>query len=331
MPVQITVLGSGAMATACSILLTEQPDQSVCLWARNPDHARSMTETRENSRLLPGVTLPERVYITSDIGQAMRDCDLTVVAIPTKFLREALVRLRPGLKPDVPIVSVVKGIENETFLRPSEIINDVVKNAAVVALGGPAHAEEIARRLPASVVAACRDESLAEHVQRVFTTDRFRVYTNTDLVGVELACALKNVVAIAAGICDGLQYGDNAKAALVTRGLVEITRFGVSFGAKADTFTGLAGIGDLITTCTSRHSRNRFVGEQLGKGRTLRQILDSMDAVAEGITTTQSVFEIASQRNIEMPITQQIYQVLFEKISPETATTALMLRPPRGE
>lgn len=328
---RITILGGGAMATACSILLAEHEDQDVALWVRNPDYADDMTRTRENKRLLPGVEIPDRVLITADVDEAAQGAEMLVAAIPTRYLREALEKLAPSLNDNRPVVSVIKGIENETFMRPSEIISDVLGNRAVATLGGPSHAEEIARRLPASVVAASGDVSLAKEVQQRFNTDRFRVYTNQDVVGVELAGALKNVIAIAAGICDGLGFGDNAKSALLTRGVVEITRFGEALGAEPLTFAGLAGMGDLITTCISPYGRNRMVGERLGKGETLTQILDSMDAVAEGVTTTKSVYEMAEREDVEMPITAEVYAVLFENKPPEEATDSLMLRPTRRE
>lgn len=328
---KITILGSGAMATACSILLTENPEQQVAMWTRDPDRAREMSKHRENRRLLPGVAIPERVQITADIDDAVADAEFLVAAIPTKFLRDALTKLRSHLTQHRAVVSVIKGMENQTFMRPSEIIEDVLGSKPVVALGGPSHAEEIARRLPATVVAASGDIALAREVQEMFTTDRFRVYTNSDIIGVELAGALKNVIAIAAGICDGLGYGDNAKSALLTRGLVEITRFGEAMGAEPLTFAGLAGVGDLITTCISPYSRNRMVGERLGKGESLNEILSTMDAVAEGVTTTSSVYELAEKRHIDMPITMEVYHVLFDGKSPEEATDTLMLRPPRGE
>ena len=331
MTTKISILGSGAMATACSILLAEREDQTVSIWARSPDHARDLAEYRENRRLLPNVKLPDKLEISSDIDEAISGADFLVAAIPTKFLRPALEKIAGHLNDDRPVISVIKGLENETFMRPSEIIADVLGNRAVVALGGPSHAEEIARRLPASVVAASGDVALARDVQQMFNTDRFRVYTNPDIIGVELAGALKNVVAIAAGICDGQGFGDNAKSALLTRGLVEITRFGVAMRAEALTFSGLAGIGDLITTCISPYGRNRMVGERLGKGESLQEILDSMDAVAEGVTTTHSVYELAEQEGIEMPITTEVFRVLFEGKSPAEATDSLMLRPTRNE
>lgn len=328
---KITILGGGAMATACSVLLAEQSDHSVAIWARNPDYAAQIQQTRENQRLLPGITLPESINVTSDLTQAVEDADMLVVSVPTAYLRDALTEHRQLLTAEVPIVSVLKGIENETLLRPSEIITEILGNDRVVVLAGPSHAEEIARRLPASVVAASADHDLAVRVQSVFSTDRFRVYTNADVVGVELGGALKNVLAIAVGICDGLGFGDNAKSALMTRGLVEMTRFGSSFGADPNTLFGLAGIGDLITTCVSGYSRNRHVGERLGKGETLDQILGSMSAVAEGVRTTRSVQKIAEKFNIDMPITREVYEVLFNNRDPVTATDSLMCRPPKVE
>lgn len=331
MTTKITVLGSGAMATACSILLAEHAGQNVALWARDADHAREILTNRENKRLLPGVRIPESIEVTADIDAALRNSEMLVISIPTKFLRQTLNQISDKLKADRPVVSVMKGLENETFMRPSQIIADVLGSRAVVALCGPSHAEEISRRLPASVVAASGDLALARTVQAMFSTDRFRVYTNSDVIGVELAGALKNVIAIAAGICDGQGYGDNAKSALMTRGLVEMMRFGTALGAEASTFYGLAGMGDLITTCISPYGRNRRVGERLGKGEKLQTIVETLEGVAEGVTTTQSVYELAEEKGIELPITTEVYRVLFEGKSPSEATTTLMLRPPKGE
>ncbi len=328
---KITILGGGAMATACAVLLSEQPDHSVTIWARNAEYAAQMARDHENQRLLPGIPIPECVQITSDIQAAVDGADLIVVSIPTAFLREALTEYRNVLSGGQPIVSVIKGIENETLLRPSEIISEVLGTDRVVVLAGPSHAEEIARRKPASVVAAASDAELANLVQQTFSTDRFRVYTNTDVVGVELGGALKNVLAIAVGICDGLGYGDNAKSALMTRGLVEMNRFGTAFGAEPTTMFGLAGIGDLITTCVSGFSRNRHVGKELGRGRKLAEILAEMTAVAEGVRTTRSVYGLAKKHDVDMPITREVYAVLFEDKDPEAATDSLMARPPRDE
>lgn len=326
-----TILGSGSMATACSILLADHADQAVSIWGRNEAYARDIQQSRENKRLLPGVKLPDAITVTADIDEAVAGADFLVLAIPTRYVREMLETLAPSLDAGRPVISVVKGIENDSFLRPSQIVTDVLGDRPVVALGGPSHAEEIARRMPATVVAASADMELARQVQEMFSTDRFRVYTNADLIGVELAGALKNVIAIAAGTCDGLGYGDNAKSALMTRGIVEITRFGEACGAEAATFNGLAGIGDLITTCVSPHGRNRALGERLGRGETLDEITASLPTVAEGVNTTSSVVGMAADLGIEMPITQEVYSVLFEGKSPAEATTSLMLRPPREE
>lgn len=331
MAAKVTVLGAGAMGTACSILLAQHPGQSVALWARDEAYARQMAQTRENSKLLPGVRIPEAIEIAGDFERAVHDAEFLVVAIPTAYLRSALAPLAGRLRGNRPVVSVIKGMENETFMRPSEVIAEVLGSRAIVVLGGPSHAEEISRKLPATVVAASGDLSLARQVQAMFSTDRFRVYTNLDFVGVELAAALKNVIAIAAGISDGLGYGDNAKAALMTRGLVEMTRFGTTLGAEPVTFTGLAGMGDLITTCMSPYGRNRRVGERLGQGEKLQSIIDSMEAVAEGVHTCRSVFEYSEKLGIEMPIAAEVYRVVFEGKSPSEATNALMQRPPKGE
>ena len=248
---RITILGSGSMSTACAVLLASPPDKRVTLWGRDAGHMEQMSRTRENMRLLPGVRIPESVRLTHCAEDACSEADCYVVGIPTSFLREALGRLRPHLAPGVPVVSLVKGIENDTLLRPSQILEAELPGRHVVALSGPSHAEEVARRMPSSVVVAGHDMPLLKQVQQLFSTDRFRVYTNSDIVGVELGGAVKNVIAIAAGICDGLGYGDNAKAALMTRGIAEMTRFGVRFGALEKTFSGLAGLGDLMTTCFS--------------------------------------------------------------------------------
>jgi glycerol-3-phosphate dehydrogenase (NAD(P)+) len=331
MGLKVTILGSGAMATACSVLLADHPDQRVSIWSRQAEQAATIQRERENRRLLPGVRLPDSVTVTADITEALDGADFLLAAIPTQFLRATLKLVRQHQQQHRPVISIIKGLENETFQRPSEIIAEVLGSPAVVALSGPSHAEEIGRRLPATVVAASGDLALSRQVQKMFNTDRFRVYTNLDLIGVELAAALKNVVAIAAGISDGLGFGDNAKSSLLTRGLVEMTRFGLHFGAEAATFAGLAGMGDLITTCVSPFGRNRKVGERLGRGEQLKDILASMEGVAEGVATTLSVYEVAEQEAIDMPITSEVYRVLFEGKSPQDATHSLMLRPLRGE
>src|SRR5580692_9058444 len=298
---RIAILGSGGMATACSVLLSERSRCEVRIWTRSPERAAELLCDKENRKLLPGVPIPPGVHISGDISEVVDKADLIVAAIPTRFLRDTLTPLARQIPAGLPAVSVAKGLEIGTLMRPSQIMLDVLGPRDVAALGGPSHAEEIARRMPAGVVAASSNRQLAERVQNLFSTDRFRVYTNADIVGVELAGAIKNVIAIAAGICDGLGFGDNAKSALVTRGLVEMTRFGTALGADAETFSGLAGIGDLMTTCFSRYSRNRHVGECLGRGQTLERIIAEMNGVAEGVTTTCSMFELARNKGIDMP------------------------------
>lgn len=328
---RITILGSGSMSTACAISLAVQPDVKVTLWGRDSVRIAEMQRSRENARLLPGAKIPDNVEITHDPEHACRGAECYVVGIPTQFLREGLRPLRDFIEPGRPLISTVKGIENASLLRPSQILEAELPGRPVVVLSGPSHAEEVAHRMPSSVVLAGHDIPLLKQVQQLFTTDRFRVYTNTDIIGVELGGALKNVIAIAAGIGDGLGYGDNAKAALITRGIVEMTRFGVSSGAQEKTFSGLAGLGDLMTTCFSPYGRNRAVGVRLGKGETLTQILGSMNAVAEGVPTSRSVCDIAQRIGIEMPIFQQVFRVLFEGLSPRDGTDALMRRPARDE
>jgi glycerol-3-phosphate dehydrogenase (NAD(P)+) len=269
--------------------------------------------------------------LTADIDQAVTGADLYVAAVPTVYLRPTLLRILPALRRDVPVLSLVKGMENGTFLRPSEILRQVLGSPPVVVLSGPSHAEEVSRGCPTTVVVAGIDVDLARWIQECFGTERFRVYTNADIVGVELAGALKNIIGLAAGISDGLGFGDNAKAALLTRGLVEMARFGVALGAEQHTFFGLAGLGDLITTCVSRHGRNRWVGERLARGEKLPDILASMSMVAEGVYTARSVHDKAARMGIAMPITSEVYQVLYHDKDPSAAANDLMLREPTSE
>lgn len=319
------------MGTACASILAKDPAHRVSLWVRNPTFASHIAETRENSRLLPGVRIHDAVQVTANAERALQNAEFVLVCVPTRGIRGAISSLQSLIPPTAVLVSAVKGIENETLIRPSEMIKELLGQRPVVALGGPCHAEEAACGKPASVVAACEDRKQAECVQQVFSNSHLRVYSNADILGVELGGALKNVIAIAAGISDGLELGDNAKSALITRGLAEMVRFGEAMGASPETFYGLAGIGDLIATCGSRHSRNRHVGELLGRGQTLKQIEDSMNAVAEGVFTASSIFSISQQKRIDMPIADQVYRVLFEDKDPRDATLELMQRPLKGE
>ncbi|MEZ6124848.1 MAG: NAD(P)H-dependent glycerol-3-phosphate dehydrogenase [Planctomycetaceae bacterium] len=326
----ICVLGGGAMGTACAVVLAGN-GHDVRLWLRSPEYAEQIAVSRENVRLLPGIFLPPSVLVTSDARAALDTSSMVVVCVPTRGIRDALAEVGRFVPKQALIVSAVKGIENRTLIRPSQMIREVLGDVSVTAFGGPCHAEEVARSKPASVVAACDRIEDAETVQQVFSNGHLRVYANNDLHGVELAAALKNVIAIAAGISDGLELGDNAKSALICRGLTEMVRFGECLNVQRSTFYGLAGVGDLIATCGSRHSRNRLVGELLGKGQTLQQITSSMSAVAEGVFTAESIFHMAQQNGIDMPIATEVYQVLFHGKPPALATQELMQRPLREE
>lgn len=329
MATRFAVLGSGGWGTAVALLLAQKPAHAVQLWCAHHPRADELLRTRQNAQLLPEIAIPEAVHITADCAEAVEGADCWVTAIPTAYLRDTLSRFTALRQAAAPVVSLTKGLENVTFRRPSEIISELLKTENVAVLSGPSHAEEVARGLPTSLVVAA-EGGLAARVQAWFTTDRVRVYTNGDAVGVELAGALKNVIAIAAGVCDGLGFGDNAKAALLTRGLVEMTRFGVAYGAEAGTFAGMAGMGDLITTCFSPHGRNRRVGYRLGKGEPLAAVL-SGPQVAEGVGTSRSVYERAARSGIDAPIMTSVYQMLFEGKLPLTVVQDLMTRSPKQE
>ena len=327
---KISVLGTGGWGTALSIVLHNK-GHNVTLWGSTPDYVEYLKKHRENKKYLKGIEIPSDLKITSDIAETQIETDLIVIAIPTPYVRKTIKPFKNHCLPGTPIVSVIKGIENETLMRGSEILRDVLGEQPIALLLGPSHAEEVARKLPTTVVIACNDIQVAKEIQDIFITERFRVYTNTDVIGVEIGTSIKNVIAIAAGICDGLGFGDNSKAALITRGLAEMTRLGVAMGGQRDTFSGLAGLGDLITTCVSPYGRNRLVGEQIAKGKKLSQILEEMDQVAEGILTTKSVCKLANKYNVEMPITKEIYNVLFEDKDPIKAVNELMVREPKSE
>lgn len=326
----VTILGDGGWGTALA-LLAHRAGADVRLWGHDPAYVAEMAATRRNPRYLPGAEFPAEVRLTSDAAEAARGADLLVSAIPTQFLRGVTERIARDLPPRVPVVSVTKGLENRTLARPTEVLAATLGARPTAVLCGPSHAEEVSRGLPASVVVASDDAALRRRVQRAFSGETFRVYASDDVLGVELAAAVKNVIAIAAGISDGLGLGDNAKAALITRGNAEIGRLGRALGAKPETFAGLAGIGDLITTCTSQHGRNRAVGERLGHGETIEAILSSMVQVAEGVRTTESVVGLAKRLGVEMPIAEQVRRILAGEQSPQAALAELMQRPLKAE
>jgi len=327
------MISDGSMATVLALLLDSR-GLDVTIWGRTPQQMAEMDRTRENRRHLPGVKLPDRIRVTGDDKAAFSDVELIVSTTPTQFIRPIWQRLTPHVPADVPICTVAKGIETDTLLRPTQILADVLRSKGDRPLGslsGPSVAAELARSLPATVCAASDDEAFAHTMQHTFTTNWFRVYTNTDLLGVELAGATKNVIALAAGILDGLEVGINAKSALLTRGLTEITRLGSAMGAKTDTFFGLTGIGDLATTCFSPTGRNRTCGELLGKGASLKEALAKIPGVVEGVPTTRSVLKLAQRHSVEMPITQCVNDVLFAGLNPIEGIGRLMTRDLKAE
>ena len=326
----VTILGDGAMATVCAILLRTN-GHAVTMWGAFERSIERLLQDREQSRLLPGVRVPPEVRLTADDADAFAGATLVCNCIPTQYIRPTFGRLRPHLDPATPVVSCAKGIEVETLLRPTQIIDAALGGGPRMVMSGPNIAAELGRFLPAAAIVAGDDDALLRRVQAAFATQWLRLYTNRDALGVELAGATKNVIALAAGIVDGLGAGNNAKAALVTRGLVEIERLGVAMGADRDTFRGLAGIGDLIVTCVSPEGRNRTVGERIGRGETVDAILASMDSVAEGVPTTRAVRELARRHGVEMPITEGVYQVLFEGKDVLEGLSELMSRDPKPE
>lgn len=327
------MIGAGSWGTALTISLANAGHE-VTLWARRPAAAAFMDQERHNPTYLPRAVIPDAVHITSHLAEAARDKDIWVFATPSQAVREVADRLRPFAHPDLVVVSVAKGIENHTLKTTTQVLAevlDVVPRERIGVLYGPSHAEEVASGVPTAVVAAAPSLEVASEIQETFLTPRLRVYVNPDVLGVEIAGSVKNVLAIAAGMSEGVGYGDNAKAALITRGMAEIQRLGVAMGARASTFSGLAGLGDLVVTCMSKLSRNRYLGEQVGRGKSLQEVEDSMQMVAEGVRTTQSVHELARTYNVEMPITEAVYAILFEGKRPDDAVSDLMTRSAKQE
>ncbi|MEK9148884.1 MAG: NAD(P)H-dependent glycerol-3-phosphate dehydrogenase [Candidatus Desantisbacteria bacterium] len=320
---KIGVLGGGSWGLALACLLIEKGE--VIVWEVNIDLAERTRRTRENPISLPGVAIPNKIEITSEIDR-LTEADVIVSALPSWTIRPTFSKIQGFLGKDAIIVSCSKGIEEKTFMRPSEVICSLLPERRVVALSGPSHAEEVARGIPTAVVSASKNEEDMQFVQRLFSSSFFRVYTNPDIVGVELGGALKNIIAIAGGISDGLGFGDNTRAALFCRGMMEMARIGVALGGEKTTFFGLAGIGDLMVTMTSKHSRNRRFGELIGKGRDIETALAEVKMVVEGFRTTQAVFHLARERQIETPITDEVYYILFEGKNPSSAVKSLLKR-----
>ncbi len=330
---KIGVIGDGAWGTALALLLNEAGN-SVRIWGYFDDYIAHMKQVRENTKYLPGPKIPESILLTNDMTECIEDAGLLVMAVPSHVMRQTCLSLKGAIKSvgtEPVAIDVSKGIENKTLLRMTEVIHDVLPQLDVAVLSGPTHAEEVALGVPSVAVTASTKDELPELVQSIFSTDRFRVYTSDDIVGVEVGGALKNIIAIAAGISDGLGFGDNTKAALMTRGLAEMTRLGVAMGAQPMTFAGLSGMGDLIVTCTSRHSRNRGLGEQIGSGMTLQQVSEKMEKVAEGVKTVCSVVDLAEKYNVDIPIARKVYEILYENRNAMEAFVDLMDRPLRRE
>jgi len=324
-----TVIGDGGWGTALALVL-ERNGHEVTVWGPFQDYLEEIKLFGENVTYLPGVKVPASIEWTHDHESAVKDADLVVLVVPSRFYKPVVESFKPFLSPDTLVVSATKGLDEQTHERMSEVAEEILGHPVAV-LSGPSHAEEVARGVPCAVAIAAADHAAAAQIQQFFVNDTFRVYTLDDVVGVELGGALKNVIAIAAGMGDGMGFGDNSKAALMTRGLAEITRLGIALGAKPETFSGLSGIGDLMVTCMSRHSRNRGVGERLGKGESLEEIMASMKMVAEGVWNCQAAKELAEQHGIPVPITEQVNAVVHEGKDPRQAVMDLMARTPKPE
>lgn len=323
---RVTVLGDGGWGTALAVVNARKKNE-VMLWSAFPDYAKVIEQKRENIKFLPGVPLPSNLEITADLKKAIDFGDILVLAIPTQFLRNILFKVKEIGFGDKIFISVSKGIEKKTLMRPSEIVKSVLgENIRLVVLSGPSHAEEVARGVPTLVVAASQEAQDATIVQETFIDTYFRIYVQTDVLGVELGGALKNVVAIAAGVCDGLKFGDNTKSGLISRGLLEMTRLGTKMGANPSTFFGLSGLGDLVTTSFSNHGRNLRVGRELGEGKKIKNILAGMEMVAEGVDSAESVHELCKRMNLDLPILGEVYNILFKDKNARQAVVDLLQR-----
>ncbi len=330
---KLCILGAGSWGTAQSILLSKN-EYKVVMWAGPGDDIDAMKLTRENERYLPGVKIPEGVLISSDMGEAVQGASAVVLAVPSQVVREVSIQLQDYIKPEMLLINTAKGLEISSGMRLSQVVEDVLgqnirQHFAV--LSGPSHAEEVARQMPTVVTAAAYTKETACKVQDIFMSPVFRVYTNPDVPGVELGGALKNVVALATGIVKGLEYGDNITAALMTRGLAEMTRMGSAMGGDPRTFTGLSGMGDLVVTCCSRHSRNRRAGELIGQGYSLEDCLNTVGMVVEGAHTARVLYHLAQDMNVDMPITRASYDILYNHIPPRKAVEGLMRRRKKHE
>ncbi|WP_350342456.1 NAD(P)H-dependent glycerol-3-phosphate dehydrogenase [Proteinivorax tanatarense] len=323
---KISILGAGGWGTALATSFAKN-GRKVSLWTRTEESAKNLNKVRENIKYLPGAIIPANVEITSSIDKCIAESEIVVIVTPSSAVRVICEKIKNTIPKETIIVTASKGFEQNSLLRMSEVIQDVLgENHPVAVLSGPNHAEEVGKDIPTATVVAAKQKEVAEAVQDAFMGPKLRVYTNPDVVGVETGGALKNIIALGAGISDGLEFGDNTKSALLTRGLTEIARLGVAMGGEKMTFAGLSGIGDLVATCTSQHSRNWRAGNLLGQGKSLEEILSETNMVVEGVKTAKSVNHLAEKYGVEMPISKQIYKVLFEDKDPKEAVTDLMLR-----
>ena len=327
---RITVIGDGGWGTANAMLLAGY-GHDVTLWGAFPDYIEEQKRTRRNERFLKGVVLPDALKLTADREEAVKGAEVIVLAAPSKYFTSVVSVFKGLITPEMLVVSITKGLCEKTNRRMTDLGEEILGTGPIVALAGPTHAEEVARGIPTAIVAACTDPEKAKRVQEIWSGPLFRVYTSPDPVGVEIGGAVKNVLAIAVGCSDGMGFGDNTRAALITRGLVEMKRFVLAYGGSEDTLNGLAGIGDLIVTCTSRHSRNHSVGERLGKGEKIGDILGSMQMVAEGVWNSKVVYEIAKRLGVEMPICEIVYRLCYKDFNARDAVSAMMTRDLKSE
>lgn len=327
---KVSVIGSGSWGTAVAVMLANK-GYEIKLWSWIQEETDRLTRDRENKEFLPGVPFPENICCTHDIKECCDNSDLIITAAPSPATRTTAKTLAPHVKPGQKLVNISKGLENGSLKRLSEVYKEEIPQADISVMSGPSHAEEVSRGLPTTNVVASEHEETAKYIQDILMSDNFRIYTSTDIIGVELGGALKNVIALCAGISDGLGYGDNTKAALMTRGLAEIARLGEAMGAKPVTFMGLSGVGDLIVTCTSMHSRNRRAGILLGEGNSLEETLNKVHMVVEGVNTATAAHELAHRYKVEMPIVEQAYGILYEGKNARDAVLSLMTREKKGE
>ena len=327
---KVSVLGAGSWGTALALVLARNGNK-VSLWTMKESQRDEINKYKTNNIYLPNVEIHENINCTCDIKESVLDAEAIILAVPSQAIRSVCKQIKGYVNKNQILVNVAKGLERETGLRMSQVVNSEIDNAKFAVLSGPSHAEEVASNLPTLIAVASSDEEVATVVQNLFSNESFRVYTNTDLIGVELGGTLKNIIAFGAGICDGLGYGDNTKAGLITRGLSEVKRLGVALGANPDTFSGLSGIGDLIVTCTSKHSRNRKAGMLIGQGYSLQDTLDEVQMVVEGIVATEIAYKVALENNVEMPITEAIFNILYNDISAKDSILQLMSRDNKSE